>query len=106
MDNLLTYGTIGAFVVVLAAWIGNLVIAYRHGKPSAILGRCVYIFGILAALLNIVRVIRIYDNSQGVMLLANAIVLVCVIVAFYRSERAPATHNEPNEESDAQDETP
>lgn len=65
-----------------------MLLTHRRGQPSIVLGRCVFILGILAVLLNIIRIIRIYDNSRGVMLLANVIVLVSILVGFRRNERS------------------
>lgn len=87
MRTYLTYGVLVLFGMVLLCWIINMILAKRKNENSVWLGRGVYMFGMLAVVLNAVRVWMLYDDSKGIMIAAHVVVLLSVVVSFFRMER-------------------
>lgn len=71
--------------VVLLCWLGNLILVLRKKEASMALNRIMYLAALAAVAINAVRSAVVY--SEKTMLAANIVVLVCLIVAFVRTER-------------------
>ncbi|MCI8649763.1 MAG: hypothetical protein HFG20_06575 [Anaerotruncus sp.] len=79
------YAALGLLAVVLLCWGGNLFLVSRKGSPSMLLSRIMYLAAIAAVLFNTARSAVAYNEKS--MLVANLIVLVCIIISFRRMER-------------------
>jgi len=93
-ENTVMLCAIGALLLImLMAWIINLVRAAKNKRPLRWLGRVVYISGIMCVGLNAIRSWHLYENSIGIFIAAHAIALFSILSAFIRSERQ---HDEKN----------
>lgn len=87
-ENTVMLCAIGALLLImLTAWIINLVRAAKNKLPMRWLERVVYISGIICVGLNAIRSWRIYENSAGIVIAAHVIALFSILSAFIRSER-------------------
>ena len=95
-ENAVMLCAIGAFLLImLTAWIINLVRAAKNKLPLRWLGRVVYGSGIICVGLNAIRSWRLYENSIGIFITAHAIALFSILSAFIRSERQYDEKNKP-----------
>lgn len=87
-ENTVMLCAIGALLLImLTAWIINLIRAAKNKSPLRWLGRVVYMSGIICVVLNAIRTWRSYENSAGIFIAAHAIALFSILSAFVRSER-------------------
>lgn len=87
-ENTVMLCAIGVLLLImLTAWIINLVRTAKNKHPLRWLGRIVYGSGILCVGLNAIRSWRLYESSIGIFIAAHAIALFSILSAFIRSER-------------------
>lgn len=84
MNEILLYSAFVCLGLLLLCLVGNLIMVAKKGKPSVLLSRGLYVFGISAVICN---GIRMAVGGQGTLVLANVVVLICIVVAFVRMER-------------------
>lgn len=94
---LLTLTFLFAGIMVLFLVL-NGVYSAKKGESSRLYMRLMHLSGIAATICNGIRVLLIYDDSRGVMLTANIVVLFTLAVSLYRSE-----HGQPNYEDEEED---
>jgi len=80
-------GILAGAVFILLAFLVNAAITDKTGKSSRLLSPIYYVVVIPTVLVNLVRSVAVYN--WGIWL-ANLLVLICVGVAFWRSERDAA----------------
>ena len=62
--------------------------------------RGVYIFGMIAALFNGIRVYLTYNSYKGSMVAANVVAFLCILVSFVRMEKGDPTMKDDEEDED------
>ena len=87
MNQILMYGTFGFLGLVLVCSIISMMQVAKKGKASIWVSRGIYLFGLIAVVLNLVRMTLVFDDYKGTMVAANVIALVCILVALLRAER-------------------
>ena len=83
MNQILMYGTFGFLGLVVVCWI----VSMKQGKASIWMSRGIYIFGLAAVVLNLVRMALVFEEYKGTMIFANVIALFCILIAYVRAER-------------------
>lgn len=81
------YLVLAGAAFILLTFLVNAAITAKTGKSSRLLSRIYYVVALLTVLVNLVRSVAVYN--WGIWL-ANLLVLICVGVAFRRSERDAA----------------
>ena len=92
--DILKYCLFGLGALILLLLITNIVLATKRGKDSDLVRRLMYILAFIAVIIAIIRSFALYSST---VVFADALVLVCLIVAFIRSERKPADLTEKDE---------
>lgn len=87
MNQILMYGTFGFLGLVVVCWIVSMIQVAKQGKASIWMSRGIYVFGLIAIVLNLIRMTIAFDSYKGTMVAANVIALICILVAFIRAER-------------------
>lgn len=87
MNQILMYGTFGFLGLVVVCWIVSMVQVAKQGKASIWMSRGIYVFGLIAVVLNLARMTIAFDDYKGTMVFANVIALICILIAFVRAER-------------------
>lgn len=88
MEKNLLYLVIGFLALLVIFWLLNLLLIKKKNRTSVWLSRGVYISGILCVLVNIIRINMTYEVNRGMHFLSNTIVLISIIIAFVRWEKA------------------
>ena len=101
MNQILMYGTFGFLGLVLVCWIVSMVQVAKKGKSSIWMNRGIYAFGLVAVVLNLIRMTVVFDDYKGTMVFANVIALICILIAFVRAERE---HKSPSDGGNAEEE--
>ena len=87
MNQILMYGTFGFLGLVVVCWIFSMVQVAKRGKASIWMSRGIYIFGLAAVVLNLIRMALVFEEYKGTMIFANVIALFCILIAYVRAER-------------------
>lgn len=95
--EIVLYVAVGLLALVLACWIINLVLVSRKKESNLWLSRLMYLAATVAVVLNAVRSAVVYTGKS--MLVANIVVLVCIIISLVRMERV-RKYGEPPEEDE------
>lgn len=82
--EILLYTAIGLMAVVVLCWVLNLVRVARNKETSIWLNRGMYAAALAAVVLNAIRSGVVYEEKT--MLVANLVVLVCVVISLVRTE--------------------
>lgn len=77
--------------IILLLWLFNFYRALRKKTDCVFVRRLMYSLTILVIGLSIARSSQLYGSA---VVFANITVLLCIIVAFYRSEQKPADEKE------------
>lgn len=93
------YVALGLLGLVVLCWAGNMVLVLRKKSSSLLLSRIMYLTALAAILLSTVRSAVVY--SEKTFLIANLIVLACIIISFRRMETARRNGNP--EDAEAED---
>ena len=98
--EIVLYAAVALLALVLLCWIINLVLVARKKEPNLWISRLMYLAAIIAVILNAVRSAVVYTGKS--MLVANIVVLVCVIISLVRMERVHKYGEPPeNDEEEA-----
>lgn len=87
MNTYLMYGTFVLLGLLLVCWFINLILVQKKGEPSLWASRGLYIFGLLAVVLNAVRVGMTAKTYPGTLVFANIVAFICILIAFIRMEK-------------------
>lgn len=100
MGTVMLYATLAFAGLMLACMVINIASTAKTEKPSVWATRGLYIFGILAAVANTVRVMFTLQSNKGTMIFASIVVMFCLVYSFYRSEKGvdPAMQQEEQED--------
>lgn len=82
--EVMLYAALGLLVLVVLCWVGNMILVLRKKNSSILLSRIMYLTALAAILLSTVRSAVVY--SEKTFLVANLIVLACIIISFRRME--------------------
>lgn len=92
--DILKYCLFGLGALILLLLITNIMLATKRGKDSDLVRRLMYILAFVAVIIAIIRSFALYSST---VVFADVLVLVCLIVAFIRSEHKPADLTEKDE---------
>lgn len=101
MDRILLIGTFVCIGILALFFILNIIRAVRGKEASKVFTIGLHLSGIAAAVFNAVRVFRIYDDSRGVMLAANIIVIISLVISLMRSVRGTPEMDEGSDKENA-----
>ncbi len=87
MNTGLMYGTFVFLGLIVVCWVGNLVMVQKKGEPSLWLSRGLYLSGLIAVVLNALRMLVAVESYQGTLVFANIVAFVCILIAFVRMEK-------------------
>ncbi|NCC69607.1 MAG: hypothetical protein EOM14_15720 [Clostridia bacterium] len=87
----LKYAIYALGAIILLLWLFNFYRALRKKSDCVLVRRLMYSLAILVIGLSIARSSQLYGSA---VVFANITVLLCIIVAFYRSEQKPADERE------------
>ena len=96
--DVISYVTLGLFAVVLLSWLLNLLLLALKKPSSILLSRIMYVAALVAAVLSSIRTAVVY--TEKTLLVANIVVLVCVIISFRRAERLHKYGPEPDDDEE------
>ncbi len=99
MSNLLMTGMFVFVGLMVVCMVASIILTARGGKSSVWMTRGLYVFGIIASVLNAIRIFLERESYKGTMVFASVVVVFCLIYGLIRSEKGDPLQQRMEEEA-------